>query len=65
MLRDDILPANLFAERWAHIFRMMTDQNIWLNVSVSVSFFKTGKFQHVAVKSRAEDRFCLLSFCPD
>lgn len=41
MLRDDILPANLFAERWARIFRMMTDQNIWLSVSVSVSFFKT------------------------
>lgn len=43
---------------------MMTDQNIWLNVSVSVSFFKAGKFQHVAVKKkcRAEDRFCLLSF---
>lgn len=51
-LREDILPANLFAERWAHIFRMMTDQNIWLNVSVSVSFFKAGKFQHVAVKKK-------------
>lgn len=47
---DDILPANLFAERWAHIFRMMTDQNIWLSVSVSVSFFKTWKLQHITVK---------------
>ena len=31
---------------------MMTDQNIWLSISVSVSFIKTGKHQHATVKKK-------------
>lgn len=65
MLGRDVLPANLLAERWAHIFRMMTDHSIWLSVSVSVSFFKTQEPERAAVKTHRGWAPPLTRACPD